>query len=175
MALIIKYLGKSINFNVLNQRLPNIWSLQGKMNLIDIGYSCFVTRFDNKNDYLHALLDGPWKIFDNYLVIQRWESEYRPRTARLTKMAVWVRLPNIPMENFRDDITRSILENIGKPLKLDRTTVVVSKGRFARAVVEVGLNKPLAFEVWVRNTVQAIEYEGLKLCVSTVAWLDIGI
>ncbi|XP_031091116.1 uncharacterized protein LOC115996114 [Ipomoea triloba] len=163
MALILKYLGKNIHFNVLNQRLPNIWKLQGKMTLIDIGYGCFVARFDNKNDYLHALLDGPWKMFDNYLVTQRWVPEFRARTAKLSKMAVWVRLPDLPMEYFRDDTIRAILDNVGKPLKLDRTTTIASKGRFTRAAVEVDLNKPLVSEVWVENSVQLVEYEGLHV------------
>lgn len=163
MALIIKYLGKNIHFNVLNQRLPTIWNLQGKMMLIDIGYGCFVARFDNKLDYLHALLDGPWKIFDNYIVAQRWEPAFRPRTTRFSKMAVWVRLPELPMEYFRDDTIRAILENIGKPLKLDRTTTVAAKGRFARAAIEIDMNKPLVSEVWVDNDVQVVEYEGLHV------------
>ncbi|XP_031120935.1 uncharacterized protein LOC116024174 [Ipomoea triloba] len=163
MALILKYLGKSIHFNALNHLLPTLWNLQGKMTLIDIGHGCFIARFDNKNDYLHALLDGPWKLFDNYLVTQRWEPEFRSRTAKLHKMAVWVRLPDLPMEYFRDDTIRSILESIGKPLKLDKTTTIAAKGRFARAAVEVDLNKPLVSEVWVQDAVQLVEYEGLHV------------
>ncbi|XP_031106258.1 uncharacterized protein LOC116010904 [Ipomoea triloba] len=133
------------------------------MTLIDIGYGCFVARFDNKLDYLHALHDGPWKIFDNYIVAQRWEPAFRPRTTRFSKMAVWVRLPELPMEYFRDDTIRAILENVGKPLKLDRTTTVAAKGRFARAAVEIDMNKPLVSEVWVDNDVQVVEYEGLHV------------
>ncbi|XP_031112018.1 uncharacterized protein LOC116015991 [Ipomoea triloba] len=163
MALIIKYLGKNIHCNVLNQRLPTMWNLQGKMTLIDIGYGYFVARFDSKIDYLHVLLDGPWKIFDNYLVTQRWEPEFRPRTAKLSKMAVWVRLPDLPMEYFRDDTIRAILDNVGKSLKLDRTTSVATKGRFARAAVEVDLNKPLVSDVLVGNSVQLVEYESLHV------------
>nr|AIK35195.1 LINE-type retrotransposon LIb DNA [Ipomoea batatas] len=167
MALIIKYLGKSIHFNVLNQRLPAIWNLQGKMTLIDLGYGCFVARFDNKNDYLHALIDGPWKIFGNYLVTQRWVPEFRPRTAKLSKMAVWIRIPDLPMEYFRDDAIRDIAENVGKPLKLDRTTIIAAKGKFARIAVEIDLSKPLVSEVWVGNYLQTVEYEGLHvICFS---------
>lgn len=36
-----------------------------------------------------------------------------------------------------------ILESVGKPLKLDKTTVVVERGKFARAAVEIDVNKPL--------------------------------
>lgn len=163
LALIIKYLGKNISFHVLQHRLPGLWGLQGRLHLIDIGYGCFVARFDNKKDYLHVLLDGPWKMFDNYLVAQRWVPEYKPKTAKLAKMAVWVRLPDLHIEYFRDDIIKSILSNIGKPLKLDRTTIARERGRFARAAVEVDLDKPLVSEILIRNSVQQVEYEGLHV------------
>lgn len=140
-----------------------MWRLQGKHTLMDIGCGCFVIRFDNRKDYLHVLLDGPWKIFDNYLVVQRWVPEFKPRTAKLSKMAVWVRLPNLFVEYFRDDIVKSILANLGKPLKLDRTTVARERGRFARVAVEVDLDKPLVTEIWVGNEIQYVEYEGLHV------------
>ncbi|XP_031120449.1 uncharacterized protein LOC116023587 [Ipomoea triloba] len=163
LALIIKYLGKNINFHVLQQRLPSIWGLQGRLHLIDIGFGCFVARFDNKKDYLHVLLDGPWKIFDNYLITQRWVPDFKARTAKFAKMAVWVRLPELSVEYFRDDTIKIILGNIGKPLKLDRTTLMKERGRFARAAVEVDLDKPLVSEIWVRDEVQPVIYEGLHM------------
>ncbi|XP_031096935.1 uncharacterized protein LOC116001187 [Ipomoea triloba] len=78
-------------------------------------------------------------------------------------MAVWVRLPDLPMEYFRYDTITAILDNVGKPLKLDRTTTVASKGRFTRSAVEVDLNKPLVSEVLAMNSVQLVEYEGLHV------------
>lgn len=128
LALIIKYLGKHINFNVLNQRLSNIWQLQGRFYLMDIGHGCFVIRFENRKDYLHVLIDGPWKIFDNYLVVQRWVPDFKSRTSTISKMAVWVRLPDLSCEYFRDDAIKLILENVGKPRKLDRTTMARERG-----------------------------------------------
>lgn len=163
LSLIIKFLGKNANFNILNQRVLNLWQLQGKCNLIDIGFGCFIARFDNRRDYLHVLLDGPWKIFGSYLVTQRWVPEFKPRTAKISKMAVWIRLPELPVEYFRDDIMKLILENVGKPLKLDRTTMAKEKGRFARAAVEIDLDQPLVSEIWVRNEMQIVEYESLHV------------
>ncbi|XP_031126952.1 uncharacterized protein LOC116029189 [Ipomoea triloba] len=130
---------------------------------MDIGYGCFVIRFEDRKDYLHVLLDGPWKVFDNYLVVQRWEPKFKPRTTKLSKMAVWVRLSNLYPEYFRDDVVKMILENIGKPLKFDRTTAARERGRFARAAVEVDLDKPLVTEIWVENEIQFVEYEGLHV------------
>lgn len=112
---------------------------------------------------MHVLFDRPWKIFDNYLVIQRWQPEFDPLTAKLSKMAVWVRIPRLLVEYFREDVIKSVLENVGKPLKLDRTTVGVERGRFARAAVEIDLDKPLVTHVWIRDKHRAVEYEGLHM------------
>ncbi|XP_019185063.1 PREDICTED: uncharacterized protein LOC109180033 [Ipomoea nil] len=78
-------------------------------------------------------------------------------------MAVWVRLPRLAAEYFRDDVIKSILEGVGKPLQLDRTTAAVVKGRYARAVVEVDLDKPLVMEIWVEDQLQIVEYESLHV------------
>ncbi|XP_031116484.1 uncharacterized protein At2g29880-like [Ipomoea triloba] len=43
----------------------------------------------------------------------------------------------MPVEYFRDDIIKLMLENVGKPLKFDRATTSVSRGRFVRADVEL--------------------------------------
>ncbi|XP_019181605.1 PREDICTED: osmotin-like protein TPM-1 [Ipomoea nil] len=112
-------------------------------------------RFNNKTDYLHILLDGPWKIFDNYLVTQRWQPKFDPAKAKFSKMAVWVRFPRLSVEYFRDDIIKSVLEDVGKPLGLDQTTTAVVKGRYARVAVEVDLNKPLVSEIWVEDQIQS--------------------
>ncbi|XP_019168853.1 PREDICTED: uncharacterized protein LOC109164759 [Ipomoea nil] len=133
------------------------------MELIDIGYGCFVARFSSRRDYLHVLIDGPWKVFDNYLVAQRWVPQFDPSKAKLAKMVVWVRLPKLFVEYFRDDIIKKILNNVGKPLKLDRTTTAVTKGRFARAAVEIDLDKPLVSEIWVNDLLHEVEYEGLHV------------
>ncbi|XP_031116790.1 uncharacterized protein LOC116020456 [Ipomoea triloba] len=163
LALIVKYLGKNINYNVMKNRLPVIWGLQGRLDFIDIGFGFYIARFGNTVDYMHVLLDGPWKIFDNYLVIQRWQPEFDPLTAKLSKMAVWVRIPRLPVEYFREDVIKSVLENVGKPLKLDRTIVGVARGRFAWAAVEIDLDKPLVTHVWICDKHRAVEYEGLHV------------
>lgn len=57
---------------------------------------------------------------------------------KITKMAVWVRLRGLPIESFRDDVFKLILEQVGTPLKLDKTTVAIKRGKFAKAATEKG-------------------------------------
>ncbi|XP_019159704.1 PREDICTED: uncharacterized protein LOC109156318 [Ipomoea nil] len=78
-------------------------------------------------------------------------------------MAVWVRLPGLPVEYFRDGSVKKILDLVGKPIKLDIMTTEVDKVKFARAAVEIDLLKPLVSMVWVSDRVQQVEYEGLHV------------
>lgn len=56
-----------------------------------------------------------------------------------------------------------ILELVGCPLKIYKTTAGVERGKFVRAVIEIDLSKPLVSMVRVRNRIQKIEFEGLHV------------
>ncbi|XP_019159669.1 PREDICTED: uncharacterized protein LOC109156269 [Ipomoea nil] len=140
-TLTLKFLGKRISFNVLFHRLSRIFELA--------------------KDCMHALIGGPWKVFDHYVMPQRWSPYFDPAKAAIQKMVIWVRLTGLPVEYFREDIIKLILDHVGFPLKMDWTTVGVERGRFARAVVEVDLTKPLVSILKIRKRIQHIEFEGL--------------
>ncbi|XP_019189014.1 PREDICTED: uncharacterized protein LOC109183389 [Ipomoea nil] len=160
-ALIVKYLGKYISLSLFQQRMLRLWNPQGHVEFIDLGLGWFIVRFQQQQDCIHALVDGPWKLFDQYVVAQRWRPNFDPTTAKVERMAVWVRLPGLPVEFFIEDATKAILRNIGTPLKLDTTTEGVQRGLFARAAVEIDLNKPLMALVKVEGRMQKVEFEGL--------------
>lgn len=110
---------------------------------------------------MHDLLDGPWKLFDNYVVPQHWRPDFIPMAAKIKKMAVWVRLPGLPVEYFMDNIIKLILQRVGTPLKLDKNMAGAKRGHFAHVAVEIDLAKPLVSKVMIRRRIQYIEFEGL--------------
>ncbi|XP_019176195.1 PREDICTED: uncharacterized protein LOC109171599 [Ipomoea nil] len=67
------------------------------------------------------------------------------------------------MEYFREDIIKSILEGVGKPLKIDRTTTMAARGCFARAAVEIDIDKPLVTQVWFQEKLHIVKFEGLHV------------
>ncbi|KAJ8431280.1 hypothetical protein Cgig2_007613 [Carnegiea gigantea] len=77
-ALIIRMFDKGIGYLQLKQRLKTKWALKGDFSLIDIGCDYYVTRFTNMDDYDHVLLNGPWMLGDNYLVIREWVPNFVP-------------------------------------------------------------------------------------------------
>ncbi|XP_019173290.1 PREDICTED: uncharacterized protein LOC109168890 [Ipomoea nil] len=160
-ALIIKYLGKPPAFPILQQRLLRMWNIAGKIEMLDMGSSCYVVRFALAAEYKHVLLGGPWKLFNCYVIPQRWRPDFDPLMAKMEKMAVWVRFPGLPPEYFREKYIKKILKFIGNPIKLDKTTDGVERIKYARAAVEIDLLKPLVSNIWVGERIQRVEFEGL--------------
>lgn len=166
-SIIVKLLGKSFNFPVFKQRLKNLWNLKEEDELIDLGYGYYVIKFRTKEAAAKILSGGPWKIMDHYLVVQRWKPNFRPSMASIGKMAIWIRLPELPIEYFNMDMLMDIGKQLGKAIRLDTNTSSASRGKFARICVEVDLSKPLVSRVQVQGLSQAIEYEALHtVCFS---------
>ncbi|KAI8010347.1 hypothetical protein LOK49_LG06G00492 [Camellia lanceoleosa] len=78
-----------------------------------------------------------------------------------TTTAVWVRFPELPIEYFQEKVLYTITRQIGKPLKIDLTTALATRGRFARVCVEVDLRKPLCPQFLLGKKSYNIEYESM--------------
>jgi len=92
-ALIVKLFDKRVGYMQLKKRLKTKWSLRGDFSLVDIGFHYYVTRFTNREDHEHVLMDGTWMIGNNYLVIHEWVPNFVPTEDKITELMAWVRIP----------------------------------------------------------------------------------
>ncbi|RYQ90374.1 hypothetical protein Ahy_B09g096487 isoform A [Arachis hypogaea] len=138
-ALIIKFLGKRVGLAFLEQRLQRDWVKK------------------DEEDYSHALLEGPWMIAGHYLIVQRWRPFFLKSEHHVRKIAVWVRIPNLPIELYNYRFLWRIGSAIGHMLKIDRNTSIHSRGRFARICVEIDLAKKLVPRISVLGSELNIE------------------
>lgn len=133
--------------------------------LIDLTNDYYIARFSNKQDYEGALFNGPWIIFDHYLHVKRWESNFMARTAKIDSLLVWVCFPILPVEYFNENWLVCAGNKIGRTVKVDRTTLSASRCKFARVCVEVDLQKLLKSGYELRGRLWLVQYEGLhELC-----------
>ena len=51
-------------------------------------------------DYDHVMLNGPWMIGDDYLVIREWVPNFVPEEDKITKLTAWVRILKLTVEYF---------------------------------------------------------------------------
>ena len=163
-ALIIRMFDKGIGYLQLKRRLKAKWALRGDFSLIDIGYDYYVTRFTNMEDYDHVIMNGPWMIGDNYLIIREWVPNFVPEEDKIPKLTAWVRIPRISVEYFNKQfLLHKIGQKIRRVLKINSTTENVARGQYTRMCVEVDLTKPLLSKFRLNGRVWGIQYEGLKM------------
>ncbi|XP_019155204.1 PREDICTED: uncharacterized protein LOC109152077 [Ipomoea nil] len=162
-TLIIQLMGRAIGYNYLVRRLRTLWKPEGHMELIDLEHEYFLARFELQRDYDIARCEGPWIIQDHYLVVQQWKPNFRPQTSKIQKICAWVRLPDIPIEYFDEDTLIKLGDKIGKTIKIDDTTCLASRGKFARICVEIDITKQLLAKFTIEEEEYPIEYEDIHL------------
>ncbi|GLT37492.1 hypothetical protein SLA2020_506690, partial [Shorea laevis] len=169
-AVIIKLLGKSINFHILHARLLKEWRTEQEFEVIDVGLGYFIVRFATPEDCSMVLTGGPYKFFDHYLAVQPWEPSFHPARAKAPKTAVWVKLYGVPSMCFHEAIVLYLGSKLGKPIKVDSITLLGVREKFARVCIEVDLSQQLPSSVALDleelpQSLILVEYEGLhKIC-----------
>ncbi|KAK4269198.1 hypothetical protein QN277_022386 [Acacia crassicarpa] len=165
-SVIITLLGRSIGYKALENRLQSLWAKRGVIKLINIGHGYYVVKFSNKEDSTNALTGGPWLRYDHYLVVRQWEPMFNSATAKVDKVAVWVRLPRIFLEYYDKEALAFIGDRIGETVKVDINTSCQLRGHYARLCVLVDLTKQLMSGFSVDGEDYFVEYEGLHMLCS---------
>ena len=113
-------------------------------------------------------------IGDHYLVVQRWRPEFSVGEDTPRRIAVWVRIPRLPIEYYDKHILWRIGNKLGKTIKVDYNTfrqrglpqeesLITERGKFARICTEVNLQKVLISKFRIHRKLYAVEYEGLHM------------
>lgn len=114
------------------------------MNMAD---DYFLVQLSDIEDYRHALYEGPWKVADHYLIVQRWIPFFSFNASLTQQVAVWIRIPKLPVELCNDKLLTRIGNTLGTMLKIDKLTSLHQRGKFARICVELDLDKALASHI----------------------------
>lgn len=138
-CMIVKVLGRHISIAAVQKKLRELWQPRGGMNVMDLPRQFFMIRFELEEEYLAALTGGPWRAFGSYLMVQAWSPEFDPLRNEIVTTPVWVRLANIPVNFYHKSILMGIAKGLGKPIRVDSTTLNFERARFARVCVEVNL------------------------------------
>ncbi|XP_028057099.1 uncharacterized protein LOC114261089 [Camellia sinensis] len=139
----------------------NRFGLQEEFNVIDLGNNHFLFKFSSLEDCAHVYSGGQWVIMDHYLTVRKSEPDFKASEAFETTTAVWVRFSELPIEYFQEKVLYTIARQIGTPLKINLTTAMAIRGRFARVCVEVDLRKPLCPRFLLGKKNYIIEYESI--------------
>lgn len=166
-SLIVKILGKKVSYRMLENKLRRSWLLNGDMRISDLAEDFYLVELSDIEDYRHALFEGPWKVVDHYLIVQRWRPFFSLNASITKKVAVWIRIPKLSVELCNDQLLGRIGATLGTMLRIVKLTSLYSRGKYARICVELDLDKPLASHINIRGYKLCLEYEGLhSICFS---------
>ncbi|XP_061350081.1 uncharacterized protein LOC133295288 [Gastrolobium bilobum] len=116
--------------------------------------------------------NGPWVVTQHYLVVQRWRPLFDPYKEEVRKLAIWLRIPSLPIELYSTQHLWKIGNLFGRMLKIDRSSLrkneigegeITEKVRFARICVEVDMRMSFLSKFNIRGNFFQIGYEGLHL------------
>ena len=156
-AIIVKTYGRNIGFSYLSSRIRSLWKPSGKLDCIDLGHDFFLIKFDCQNDLENVLKGGSWFIGQQFLAIRQWELSFKASSASLSSVAVWLRLPELPIEYYKPSALLKIGQAIGPVLRIDAHTASNVRGHFARICVQVNLDKPLIYSIQIGKMVQKVQ------------------
>ncbi|KAL0012016.1 hypothetical protein SO802_007124 [Lithocarpus litseifolius] len=164
-AIIVKTFGRNVGFLYLSSRLRSMWKPVGRMDIIDLECDFFLIKFDLKSDLDDVLKGGPWFVGQHFLAIRQWELEFNASKASCSSVAVWIRLPQLPIEFYDPSILKKIRSTIGLVLRIGSHSINGERGRFARLCIQINIDKPLIKCVKIGKMAQTVQYEGLNsLC-----------
>ncbi|PKI44728.1 hypothetical protein CRG98_034905 [Punica granatum] len=130
-------LGRNVGYTTLKRRLNQLWSPIGHFDLVDLPNNFYAARFSSVDAKEWVMLGGPWIIQGNYLTVREWTHDFNPRLSRITKVAVWVRISDLPMDYHTDLSLRRIGYALGRTMKIDKHTQGLIQGNYARLCAEV--------------------------------------
>nr|GEY59479.1 hypothetical protein [Tanacetum cinerariifolium] len=90
----------------------------------------------------------PWMVNGKPLIVHRWDPDIGMTKVEPTKLPVWVKLTNVPMEAWTTKGISAISSSMGRPLIMDSMIAYVCKngvGRteYARVLLEIQASKGL--------------------------------
>ncbi|KAL6289824.1 hypothetical protein ACE6H2_007334 [Prunus campanulata] len=133
------------------------------MQLVDLDNGFFIVRFVLEEDFLYVVTGGPWVVAGQYVVVKKWRPNVCAAKEHVSRITIWVRLSGMGVEFFNSETIKCIGDLIGSSYKVDVHTVGQMRGKFARACVEIDLNKPLIPYLVVEGRPVRVEYKNLPV------------
>ena len=107
-------------------------ALVASFEILDIGNGYFMVKFDNEDDQNKVIVDGPWMIFDHYIVVQNWVLDFVSSKEIIKSTLVWLPFLSLAME---ENLLLALVIGIYRPVKVDIRTADALRGKFVRVFV----------------------------------------
>ncbi|GJX67210.1 zinc knuckle CX2CX4HX4C containing protein [Tanacetum coccineum] len=136
------FIGKRMAFPVVEYCARNNWAKNRLKRIMMNAKGFFFFKFDTR-DGLEAVLEGgPWMIRKSSIILKKWSMDTSLLKEELTRIPIWVKLHDVPIQVFEEDGISLIATFIGKHVMLDSYISSMcndswGRNNFARCLIEV--------------------------------------
>ncbi|GJR20095.1 zinc knuckle CX2CX4HX4C containing protein [Tanacetum coccineum] len=116
----VSHVDDSINLNVDESTIPSDPILSKRIRLNSKSF--FFFKFDSRASLEVVLKGGPWLICKSPIILKKWLMDTRLLKEELTHIPIWVKLHDVPIQVFEEDVISLIATFIGKPVMIDSYT-----------------------------------------------------
>ncbi|XP_025627826.1 uncharacterized protein [Arachis hypogaea] len=138
-SIVIKVLGKRVNYTAIVHKFKFIWRLKGGYEVLNVGFEYFLVKCDLKEDREKILLRGLWMIDGHYLAVKPWTISFRPAEESFGTNLVWIHIIGLNIHYYQKKAMRRIATAMGDPIKVDVATKEAERGKFTKACVFIDL------------------------------------
>ncbi|GJV03626.1 zinc knuckle CX2CX4HX4C containing protein [Tanacetum coccineum] len=136
------FISKRVAFPIVEYYVRNNWGKFGLTRIMMNSKGSFFFKFKTTKGLEDVLENGPWMIRNSPIILKKWAMNTRLCKEEFTRIRVWVKIYDVPLQVFSEDGISIIASHIGKPIMLDSYTIsmcIESWGRssFARCLIEV--------------------------------------
>ncbi|GJX69864.1 zinc knuckle CX2CX4HX4C containing protein [Tanacetum coccineum] len=115
----------------------------------------FFFKFNSRAGLEAILEGGPWLVHNSLIILTKWSMDTRLLKEELTRIPIWVKFHDVPIQVFEEDGISLIATFIGKLVMLDSYTSAMcndswGRGSFARCLIEVNSEADLVDVVTIR-------------------------
>ncbi|KAI9076617.1 hypothetical protein K1719_041382 [Acacia pycnantha] len=93
-------MGRQISYGFMVKKLRFLWAKKGDIDVFDMENEFYLVNFQHNEDYMEALVGGPWVIADAYLNVSRWRPDFNPKNTKIDSVVAWVRFPDFPADKY---------------------------------------------------------------------------
>ncbi|KAL7184707.1 hypothetical protein ACSBR2_026785 [Camellia fascicularis] len=131
------FLDRGVSYNYMRNSAFGLWKNKGLKEIQSNGQGFWFFIFEDPGCCNSVLEGGPWYIGGFNLILKKWKRMMKLTKEKVTKVPVWVKFFNVPLEYWDSDGLSRIASAVGQPLFMDNLTEQGSRVAFARVCVEV--------------------------------------
>ncbi|WMV23966.1 hypothetical protein MTR67_017351 [Solanum verrucosum] len=151
-------------YNTMHKYISQTWTEVVALEIFMHEEGYFIVRFQSVEDMQAIIFFWSYSINNKPLILKNWTKDFNVDQEFPTKIPIWVKFPNLPMNCWDSDSLSRIASAIGIPMFADECTTKQMRISFARMLVEVDITKPLpdkinAIDPTGKTIVQGVKYD----------------